>query len=64
MDEFLKGFAVGAGIDDEDADDKWATFSRRMTFAQKLGIERGGKPAGVREGKMFARLYPGGEVEV
>jgi len=54
---FLRGFAMTAGIDIDDADARWTFFSLAIPETNRRRIEAGGFLAGNDEGRNYRRMH-------
>lgn len=61
LDLFLRGFADGASLGYDTADEQWAAYSRQLSDNERARIEAQGYIAGHAEGKAFAVTFRGEE---
>lgn len=61
MSEFLNAFTVWAELEENEAADQWAGFSRDLSDRERAEIEDGGAESGARMGRMFLAMYPATE---
>lgn len=59
MNPFLRGFADGASLGYDTADEQWANWSRQLPDSVRAHIEAGGYALGSSEGKKFAEFFRG-----
>ena len=55
---FLTAFAAAAHLNDSEAGEQWAGFSRSLSDSERELIENGGTQSGSREGESFLKLHP------